>query len=226
MLRSIFGNVATDSIPTGDKADTQRVDLPAATSGEPDVRVGGSVLTTAGDSLSQQPDTVQLSARQNAQIRKIIPRIATIRSLMLPGLGQIYNRQYYKLPFVYAGFTVLIYDIINFNKLYKLYEAGYAQAYNSTISATVPYKVAVVRGRELGVQQLKQASDAYHNYRDLNVILTVAFWGIQAVEANVAAHLKTFDLSDNLSLNWKPTLLLSPTTGVIPGIRLTFNFKK
>ena len=145
---------------------------------------------------------------------------------MLPGLGQIYNRQYYKLPFVYGGFGILIYNIINFNKRYKLYEAGYAQAFHSTISATVPYKEAVVNGKPYGVQQLKQASDGYHNYRDLNVILTVAFWGIQAVEANVAAHLKTFDLSDDLSLDWKPTLLLSPTTGVIPGIRLTFNFKK
>ncbi len=222
VLKSIFGTVATDSIPVGPNSRRQRVDLPKPANGT--VKVGESELTTAGDSLAQGTDTLQLSARQNAAIHKIIPRKATLRSLMLPGLGQAYNRQYYKIPFIYAGFGIIVYDIITFTGTYNEYLDGYKKAYYSTLATGQLTKTAVVRGRELTVQQLKQQSDFWRRNRDLNVLLGVLLWGLQAVEANVAAHLKTFDISDDISATWKPAML--PTAGgMVPGVRLTFNFK-
>ncbi len=216
VLKSVFGTVATDSVPAGPNSSRQKAGVPVPANGT--IQVGESELTTAGDSLANIADTLQLSARQNAAIHKIVPRKATIRSLMLPGLGQAYNRQYYKIPFIYIGFGIITYDIITFTGTYNEYLTGYKNAYYSTA------KTAAVRGRELTVQQLKQQSDYWRRNRDLNVLLGVLLWGLQAVEANVAAHLKTFDISDDISATWKPTLL--PTAGgVAPGVRLTFNFK-
>lgn len=218
VLKSVFGTVATDSVPVGPNSSRQKVGVPVPNNGS--VKVGESELTTAGDSLAQRADTLPLSDRQNAAIRKIIPRKATLRSLMLPGLGQAYNRQFYKIPFIYAGFAATTYFIIRYTDNYNEYLAGYSEAYNSTL----PAKTAIVRGQVRGVQQLKQASDFWRRNRDLNILLTVLLWGVQAVEANVAAHLKTFDISDDISATWKPAMLPS-VGGMVPGVRLTFNFK-
>lgn len=230
VLKSIFGTVATDSVPVGPNSSRQKVDLPAT--GGDSIRVGESVLTTGGDSLRPGTDTLQLSARQNAAIRKIIPKKATIRSLIFPGLGQAYNHQYYKMPFVYAGFAVILYDIIHFTANYNQYLTGYREAYNlpDTLAKgqTYPngqaYKNAIVDGKIYAIPQLKQGSDFWRRNRDLNIILGVALWGLQAVEANVAAHLKTFDISEDISATWKPILFPS-SVGVVPGVRLTFTFK-
>lgn len=221
VLKSIFGTVATDSVPVGPNAIREKAATPLPSDAV--IRTSKSVVLPDGDSLRLTPDTVQLSARQNAAIHKIIPKKATIRSLMFPGLGQAYNRQYYKMPFIYAGFAVIGYDIVTFTNNYNAYIAGYRTAYYSPTPTTGQYKTAVVFGKELTVTQLKQASDFWRRYRDFNVILGVLLWGLQAVEANVAAHLKTFDISDDISATWKPTLLPTPG-GMAPGIRLTFNF--
>ncbi|MBC8153955.1 MAG: hypothetical protein H7Z72_13680 [Bacteroidetes bacterium] len=229
VLKSVFGTVATDSVPVSPNSSKQKAGVPAV-SGD-SIRIGESVMTPGGDSLSQGADTVQLSAKQNAAIRKIIPRKATLRALMLPGLGQAYNRQYYKIPFVYAGFGVIVYNIISFTDRYNQFLRGYSEAYNlpalqpgqTTYPNGLTYKGAIVFERAYPVTLLKRNSDQWRRYRDLNIILGVLLWGLQAVEANVAAHLKTFDISDDISATWKPALMPSPT-GMVPGVRLTFNF--
>lgn len=194
------------------------------------IRIGNSVLTTEADSVVKTlTDTILLSKKQNAQIRKIIPRQATIRSIILPGLGQAYNQQYWKIPLVYAGLGTVTYFIIRFNGEYLKFEDAYRIAYNDTTTgANKNTAVVNVRGRgdlRLSVQQLRTATDAFHRYRDLNVILLAAGWALNAVEANVAAHLKTFDMSDDLSLRVRPILI--PTQAGLPvaGVRLTFMFK-
>ena len=158
------------------------------------------------DSLGQQEVTIKTS-----------PRKATIRSLLLPGLGQIYNNQAWKLAFIYSGAGVAIYLFKVNQKLYRQYSAGYREAYNLV---TTSAKTAVVNGRILSVQQLKRATDQYQQQRDLTVILTVVGWALNVVEANVAAHLKSFDLSDDLSMHIAPALRPSMGIGFAPGIRV------
>ena len=194
------------------------------------IRVGNSVLTPATDSTVRTlGDTIRLNKQQTAQIHKIIPRQATIRSIILPGLGQAYNRQYWKIPIIYAGLLTEAYLIVRFNTDYLKFEDAYRTAFNDTTSGTNAKTALVyVRGRgelRLSVQQLRTATDTYHRYRDLNVILLAAFWALNAVEANVAAHLKTFDMSDDLSLRIKPTIIPTFTGLPIAGVRLTFSFK-
>ena len=163
-------------------------------------------------------DTLHLTAGQQAKITKINPRKATIRSLILPGWGQFYNRQYWKIPVIYAGLGVAIGFYSWNNARYGQYLAGYREAYNAPTSE----KTAIVRGELRSVDQLKRFSDQFRRQRDLTIILTVVGWALNAVEANVAAHLKTFDISDDISMRIGPTVLPGMGLGRVPGIRVTF----
>ena len=98
------------------------------------------------------------SLRKQATALEISPRKATIRSLLLPGLGQIYNRQTWKSAFIYGGAGAAIYLFNRNQRLYFQYSAGYREAYNLITTST---KTAVVNGRVLSVQQLKRATDRY-----------------------------------------------------------------
>lgn len=190
------------------------------------IRVGNSILTPDNATVLDQPDTVQVTSKQEASIRKIIPKKAAMRSLMLPGLGQIYNRQYWKLIFVYGALGAAIYAFQFNQRNYLKYEAAYKVAYSmSAINPTYNAKGTIVDDRWLSVTTLQQASNQYHQWRDLTIIATAAGWGLNIVEASVAAHLKTFDLSDDISLRVEPKAFPIPGTGIIPGVRVAFIFK-
>lgn len=187
------------------------------------IRVGTSTLTPEDGTASL--DTVQVTPAQEAKIRKIVPRKATIRSLILPGLGQIYNRQFWKLPFIYGALAGAIYSFQWNQNMYNQYLTGYREAFYSDVNPQYQAKIAVVNSRPLTVQQLKRATDQFQRQRDLTVILTAVGWALNAVEANVAAHMKTFDLSDDISMKVHPNILPLPGTGIVPGVRIAFTFK-
>ncbi|GAB3888660.1 DUF5683 domain-containing protein [Spirosoma agri] len=193
------------------------------------IRVGSSVLTPEGDSASLATDTTEVTASQEAKIRKIIPRKATMRSLILPGLGQAYNRQYYKIPFIYAGFGVMGYLFLRYRNLANQAEEGYRLLkYGRPNGTNTPDPVtSVVIGSQIITTQTgaKSGYDLYRSYRDLNILLSLALWGVNIVEANVAAHLKTFDLSDDISMRIEPRALPMPGAGLVPGVRIAFTFK-
>lgn len=161
-------------------------------------------------------------------IRKIIPRKATLRSLMFPGLGQAYNRQYYKMPFVYAGYGALGYYFTRYRRLALEAENGYRRLLygdrNGTATNTPVTEVVINESVFRSPTQAKAAYDFYRRYRDLNIILSVVLYAVSAVEANVAAHLKTFDLSDDISMRVEPTVLPMPGTGFVPGVRMALTF--
>ena len=191
---------------------------PADTLTAPALLSGRSAETAVATTTSGQRVTLQ----QQARISAIVPRRATIRSLMLPGLGQIYNRQYWKVPVIYAGLGVAV-GFFSWNQqLYTQYLTGYREACGSAaVNPLFGTKTAVVGGTIRTVDYLKRATEQYGRQRDLTVILTVAGWLLNAVEANVAAHLMTFDISDDLSIRVKPDLLSGAGTGVVPGLRVS-----
>lgn len=214
------------------------------------VRVGSSVLTEDGDSATLGlADTLRVSSRQQAQIRRIIPRQATLRSLVLPGLGQAYNRQYYKIPFIYGGYGALGYFFLRYRRLAREAEAGYRLllygrkvAEPTSLSLpnvppllgtpiSIPAQYQKVDEVQIGdnifrsTSGARNAYDFYRRYRDVNVLLSVVLYAVSAVEANVAAHLKTFDLSDDISMTVEPHVLPMPGTGPVPGVRVALTFK-
>ena len=164
---------------------------------------------------------------------KIIPRQATLKSLMIPGWGQYYNRQYWKLPLV-AGAFVTLGMIANYNHVrYKKYREYYYvvsphpddPTYKPPTTVPVPYEDGVTR--DLDVNQLKRINDGFRRNRDFTYIGMALAWALNVVDANVSAHLKTFDVSDDLSLRVKPIMDFDPLSqGLVSGLTLSFNFKK
>jgi len=140
------------------------------------------------------------------------PRKATIYSAVLPGLGQIYNKKYWKVPIIYIGFASLIYAI-NWNNDHYV---DYKQAYSDIIDddpTTNSFKDLDIEGNwdfnnasqvAQFTERLDNAKEAARRYRDLCIIGTAALYAINIIDATVDAHLFNFDISDDLTVNWTP----------------------
>jgi hypothetical protein len=133
--------------------------------------------------------------------KAFLPQRATVFSLMLPGLGQAYNRQYWKIPIIYMGFAFGYY-MINYNTTqYERFRTAYNIATDND-----PETVDEFKGR-MTPDNLKYYRDSYRRDRDYAVLLTLVFYVLNAVDANVFAHLKTFDVSDNLAMDIHPAIM-------------------
>jgi Family of unknown function (DUF5683) len=147
-----------------------------------------------------------------------IPRKALFRSLILPGWGQATNKQYWVIPIVYAAAGGGIYAISWNNQKYKFYK-GYLA--NFVIDGV---KEVTINGRGPFTQaQVEPAVKAYHRQRDLSYIGMALGWTLQAVQANVSAHLKGFDMSDDISLKLEPSIQ-SSSFGNAVGVKIGLNF--
>lgn len=156
------------------------------------------------------------------------PRKATIYSAVLPGLGQIYNRKYWKLPIVYGGFATLGF-FINYNNGEYV---KYRQAYSDIIDND-PYTNAYLDLFDPGVfdpnkitqyeERLKSAKDYWRRNRDLVVIGTAVFYAANIIDASVDAHFFNFDISDDLTINWIPGPVMCMDNKLI-GIHCRFTF--
>jgi len=115
-------------------------------------------------------------------------------SALLPGLGQAYNKKYWKLPIIYGGFAGLGYSIDFANKKYKDFKEAYILRVDGD-----PDKYPQVS--EDGLLQLKEY---YRRNRDLSYILTAGLYILNIIDANVDAHFFDYDISKDLSLNITP----------------------
>jgi hypothetical protein len=185
-----------------------------------------------GNGVDTTGNKTDSTALQSIKKSKIIPRVSTLHSLMLPGWGQINNRQYWKLPLV-AGAFVTLGLIANYNhQRYMKYRNYYYivsphsedPTYVPPSTIAVPYEDGVIR--DLDVNQLKRLNDGFRRNRDYTFIGIAVAWAFNVVDANVSAHLKTFDVSDDISLKIKPNFEFDPISkGMFSSVSLTFNFK-
>jgi hypothetical protein len=151
-----------------------------------------------------------------------IPRKILLRSLVLPGWGQATNKQYWVIPIVYGAAAGGIYSIWWNNGKYKFYKG-----YLSQIIVDKKTEVYIpVNGELRGpfVQsQIEPAVKSYHRQRDLSWIGLAVGWTLQAIQANVSAHLKGFDMSDDISLKFEPDIQQS-SFGNAVGVKVRLNF--
>jgi len=157
------------------------------------------------------------------------PRKATIYSAVLPGLGQIYNRKYWKLPLVYGGFATFGYFINFNNEQYITYRQAYSDIIdsdpytNSHLGLKVnPYLLQPDQVSNY-TEALRRQKDYWRRNRDLVVISTVAFYAINIIDASVDAHFFNFDISDDLSINWVPGPVMCMDNKLM-GIHCRFTF--
>ncbi|PIF02606.1 MAG: hypothetical protein CR965_00480 [Paludibacter sp.] len=132
---------------------------------------------------------------------------------IIPGFGQIANKKYWKLPFVYGGFMGFAYAITWNNRQYQTYKNAYRDSddgdptTNSHIDIlpkgytieTFPGGLSTYKAR------LKTQQDQFRQYRDLSIILSVVYYGLVLLDAYVDAELYDFDISPNLVMNITPT---------------------
>ncbi len=148
-----------------------------------------------------------------------IPRKALLRSLILPGWGQATNKQYWIIPIIYAGAGGGIYTIWWNNNKYQFYK-GYLS--NFVVDGV---KEVTINGRGPFTQaQVEPAVKAYHRQRDLSYIGMALGWTLQAVQANVSAHLKGFDMSEDITLRIEPNIQTS-SLGNAVGVKVGLYFK-
>lgn len=170
---------------------------------------GNSKIDSSGKSLLSL-DTV-LKKKYN-------PKVATLRSAILAGWGQAYNKKYWKIPIIYGalGTTagVFFYNL----KTYKLLRKAVMVRYDTSMNPNQIDPSLV----NLSTASLVQFRNEYRQNIDYSVLFFLLFWGLNVVDATVDAHLKSFDVSPDLSMKIRAGLN-SNNNG--PGISFVFFFK-
>ena len=158
---------------------------------------------------------------------------ATTLATIFPGAGQVYNKSYWKLPFVVGGLATTIYTIDWNNRGYTRFKKAYSDrsAYDKALEEHQkdpehhpdPPVAKGEFGTKYSAEFLKNLKDNYRRNRDLCIIITAGLYVLQIIDAHVDAHLKSYDISDDLSVEFTPAVnyVYSPTVG---GHRPTFGF--
>ncbi len=159
-----------------------------------------------------------------AKIKKHDPRIATRRSAIIPGWGQAYNREYWKIPIVYGVLAIpaglYFYNNSWYKKTKFAYEALYKASQAVPDSSMLPLIDPQLKGLSMG--SVQSYRNAFRRDRDYSILWFIIAWGIQVADATVFGHLKQFDISNDLSMEWSPKL--DPVTRT-PGLGFTLNLK-
>lgn len=166
------------------------------------------------------------------------PLKATMLAVALPGMGQIYNRKYWKIPVVYAGFGGLVYAIGKNSSFYSTYMKAY-QDFTDDIPETNSYlklerwdpnvsenPIKDPQSYQHYKDQMIRLIDYYKRYRDLSYI-GIGFWYIITIlDANVDASLFNYDVSNNLDISVMPlqTTLPGGEFGSGVNVSLVLNF--
>lgn len=134
------------------------------------------------------------------------PKVAAIRSALLPGLGQIYNKKYWKLPIVYGALGtcagVFFFNLGSYKDTKFAYKVKYNMRVNRTDSALFPKIKPILK--PLSEESLRFYRNQYRRDIDYSALFFLILWGLNVVDASVDAHLKSFDVSPDLSLKFKP----------------------
>lgn len=149
-----------------------------------------------------------IATTKDTTSKKHSPKIAATRSAIFAGLGQIYNKKYWKLPIIYGALGVTSYIFIDNLKTYKEYRFAYAARYKAAQplpqrDSTDYFKLENIY-KIIQPESIRAARNKFRQYVDYSVIFFIIFWGLNVVDATVDAHLQSFDVSPNLSLSIKP----------------------
>lgn len=177
------------------------------------------------DSLIISSDSTYQRAVTDAVILKSYasrydPRKALLYAAVIPGMGQIYNKKYWKLPLVYGGFFGFAYGIDFYQKGYTRYknelyynlENGYEE--DGDIRPDDTYTTANYR----------RIVDLYKRQRDFMIILMAGMYLLQIIDAHVDAHLKEFDLNPNLQVSVRPVMEQTAMLGNQRGFTIVLKF--
>ena len=210
----VVDSVAQDTLvrtrPVADRHVRQAVTLE-----QPETKLDSVTTPTMGKVRAFNPDPVR----------------ATWLSALCPGLGQIYNRRYWKLPIVVGAFVGLSYGTAWNNRMFHDYQRGYRDAMDNDPDTRsymnfFPRTTQESKLDKTWLQNvLKRKRDYYRRYRDICIAAMVGVYILNIVDAYVDASLSHFDISPDLSMDVAPAMLEQPT-GKRPtlGLQCAINF--
>lgn len=128
-----------------------------------------------------------------------LPGRATMYSALLPGLGQIYNGELFKVPIYWGGLLISSHLLVKYNTNYKRFKRIHNEATSTDpeISGNVP----------INGETAKWYRDVYRRYRDYSIVATVLVYALQVLDANVFAYMHDFEVTDDISMNIEPALI-------------------
>ncbi len=128
-----------------------------------------------------------------------LPGRATMYSALLPGLGQIYNGELFKVPIYWGGLLVSSHLLVKYNTNYKRFKRIHNEATSTDpeISGNVP----------INGETAKWYRDVYRRYRDYSIVATILVYALQVLDANVFAYMHDFEVTDDISMNIEPALI-------------------
>jgi hypothetical protein len=195
--------------------------------------------------LKQQVVTAQDTTAVSGKTKKTmkyVPMKATMLSATIPGGGQVYNRKYWKIPLVYAGFGALGYAVVVNSKNYNAYTKGY-QDFTDKIPETDSYLDLIVgvdparydpvlypesynkSDEAWAKDHLMRGVDYYNKYRDLSYIGIAAWYILSILDANVDASLSDYDIGENINLTFAPVQIPGhyfTAVGLNVGLKINF----
>lgn len=178
-----------------------------------------SVPLMITDSLGQiaLADTAQLKSTRRKSWRPASfnpdPMRAVWLSALFPGLGQIYNRRYWKLPIVVGGYVGLFYATTWNSNMLADYQRAYLDIMDSdpTTNSYMDFFSSAYKEEDIDkdwlTSVLKQRKDYYRQYRDLCIICMIGLYAVCMIDAYVDAQLYHFDVSPDISMQWQPAVI-------------------
>ena len=166
-------------------------------------------------------DSTFVEAEEDAELfqelSQLDPQRAALLSALFPGMGQVYNKQYWKVPIVLAGVITFAHFIDYNNKVYHgLRNAALVTSIDpgsNPYQAIITTESALVRNR-----------DVFRRNRDFLIVLGTAFYILQIVDAHVSAHLEEFKLNDKLALGIEPSIQSTPLFSQAVGVSFVLKF--
>lgn len=183
-------------------------------------------------------DSLKISV--STQKKVFSPKKASIYAAIFPGLGQVYNGKYWKLPIVYGGYAGLIYLFNWNNSYYNDFFDGYKvmlkyETVEQMTKADKDYLNKLFNYPSLNLNtnpsrfqtlktQLKSGKDYYRRNRDMSIIAIAALHVLSIIDASVDANLSDFEINDDLSMHLAPMPLRAIDGQQVVGVAVAFNF--
>ena len=171
-------------------------------------------LDKAGEALRQLAEENSLFVQRST----LDPKKAATYAAVCPGLGQIYNKHYYKLPIVYGGGMFFIHLVKRNNQLYRAFRNALFNEIDNDPTTSSPFPESLYSAEALRLNTDKTRRD-----RDFAIIIGLLWYGMTIVDAHVSAHLDEFNVNDELAFKVTPTLISIPTSPYNLGLAITMN---
>lgn len=175
-----------------------------------------SITRTTSAQASKQ-NTVLSDTLKIELIKPHAPNKAVLFSAIVPGLGQAYNKKYWKMPIIYAAIGTSLYFGLSNQRSFKKYKTAYTNRLDNNIRTLDEFDGLLTNaGLEANI-------DYYQRNRDLAFIVGGIFYVLNIVDAAVDAQLFNFPKNDNLSFNLQPNLELTQNNQLSKGFKLVIN---